>query len=70
MQERVEVQRDVREQEGRSCLGVRGNALQQCQGVADPVGLVSCQHGRVDRWVDVDDFLEKDKKFFYKGDVP
>ena len=70
MKERVEVQRDVGKKEWRPCFSVRGNALQQCQGVANPVGLVSCQHGRVDRWVDVDDFLEKDKKFFYNGDVP
>ena len=34
-----------------------GDALEEGQGVAHSVALVGGQHGRVDGWVDVDDFL-------------
>ena len=57
MQERVEIERDVREEERGPGLSVRGHALEQSQGIADPVGLVGVQDGWVNRRVDVDDFL-------------
>jgi hypothetical protein len=61
VQERVEIERDVREEERGPGLGVRGHALEQSQGIADPVGLVGVQHGWVNRRVDVDDFLLRKK---------
>ena len=38
-------------------LWVRSNTLQKCQGIAHPVGLVGRERGRVNRWIDVYDFL-------------
>ena len=41
-----------------------GDALQQGEGVAHPVGLVGSQHRRVDGRVDVDDLLRLGVKIF------
>ena len=57
VEEGVEVEGDVSEEEGRPGVGVGGDALEQGQGVAHSVALVGGQHGRVDGWVDVDNFL-------------
>lgn len=38
-----------------------GHTLEERKGVTYSVGLVCRQCGGVDRWVDVDDFLEKMK---------
>ena len=38
---------------------MRGDTLEEGEGVADPVGLVGGQHGRVDGRIDVDDLLQQ-----------
>ena len=57
VEEGVEVEGDVSEEEGRPGVGVGGDALEEGQGVAHSVALVGGQHGGVDGWVDVDNFL-------------
>ena len=59
MEKWVEVEGNVSEQKGGPGVGVRGDTLQQRQGVAHPVGLMRGQSRRVDRWVNVDDFLKQ-----------
>ena len=59
MEKWVEVEWNVREQKGGPGVGVRGDTLQQRQRVAHPVGLMRRQSRRVDRWVNVDDFLKQ-----------
>lgn len=39
------------------CLWMGGHTLEQCEGITYSVGLVCCQGGGVDWWIDVDDFL-------------
>ena len=57
VEEGVEVEGDVGEQEGRPGVRVRGDTLQQGEGVTDSVALVSSQNGRVDGGVNVDNLL-------------
>ena len=57
VEEGVEVEGDVGEQEGRPGVRVRGDTLQQGEGVTDSVALVSSQHGGVDGGVNVDNLL-------------
>ena len=57
MQEWIEIERDVRQEERGPGLRVRGHALEQSEGIADPVRLMGTQYGWVNRRVDVDDFL-------------
>ncbi len=57
VKEGVEVEGDVSEEKGWARVCVWGDALEQRQGVAHPVRLVGGQGRRVDRWIDVDDFL-------------
>ena len=40
---------------------MRGDTLEEGEGVADPVGLVGGEHGRVDGRVDVDDLLQQSR---------
>ena len=57
VEEGVEVEGDVGEQEGRPGVRVRGDTLQQGEGVTDSVALVSSQHRGVDGGVNVDNLL-------------
>jgi len=45
-------------QEESSGLVVRGNALQQCQGIADSIRRGGCELRRVQQCVYADDFLK------------
>ena len=57
VEERVEVERDVGEEEGWPGVGVGGDTLEEGESIADPVTLVSSEDGGVDRRVDVNNFL-------------
>lgn len=61
MEERVEVERDVGEEEGRPGVGVGGDTLEEGESIADPVALVGSEDGGVDGWVDVDNFLNTEQ---------
>jgi hypothetical protein len=53
------VLRDVRGEEESAGVVVRGDALQQRQGVADPVGGVDRQRGRAQQRINGDDLLQQ-----------
>lgn len=59
VQERIQEQRNMGRQENGSGLRMGRHTLQQGQRVTDPVRLVSRQSGRIDRRIDVDDFLQQ-----------
>ena len=59
VEEWVEIEGNVREQKRGPGVGVRGDTLQQRQRVAHPVGLMRRQGRRVDRRINVDDFLKQ-----------
>mmetsp|Transcript_22030 Transcript_22030/g.46430 ORF Transcript_22030/g.46430 Transcript_22030/m.46430 type:complete len:271 (-) Transcript_22030:252-1064(-) len=59
VQERIEIQRYLRRQKWLSGIGMRCDALQQCQCIADTVGRVGGQGRRSQQWVNGDDFLQE-----------
>jgi len=59
VEEWVEVEWDMRQQEGRPGVRMGGHTLKQCQRIAHSVALMSSQHRRIDGRIDVDDLLEE-----------